>query len=131
MKSTTIRFLPSRYGHGGNLTITGHYGDMDADGWVAAAYQHLHGVAVRPDISELQSDDWRRTVVRRFEAQGVIFLERDEVQQYMNSEGVYWNTRGKGDGYESARHPTWMERLLWKFRPPSMPIDERLKMHAG
>ncbi len=135
MQSASIEFLPCRYGGGYLVTISGFWGDYDAEGWVAGAYENLHGIAVEPEARCLECSGWLRVVRRRLPEQGVVFIPRENVQTYLDTEGAYWvNTWGRtgrwpGVGrWHQIRKPSFGERLLWHWKPPSMPVERELML---
>lgn len=78
--ATSLAFLPSRHGSGCTATITGYWGQHEPDGWIAADYADLRGIAIEPDRDMLWQHAWLRTVVRRLRAQGVLFLTLAEAR---------------------------------------------------
>lgn len=82
---TSLAFLPSRRGSGCEVTITGYWGQHEPDGWIAADYGSLRGIAIEPDRDMRWQHAWLRTVVRRLRAQGVLFLPLAEARAYMAS----------------------------------------------
>lgn len=129
MQGTSIDFLPSRHGGGYSATISGFWGEYDAEGWVAGAYDDLHGVAVEPEPERLEASAWLRVVRRRLPEQGVIFIPRDKVRSYLDTEGAYWIERHGGTGkWHQARKPSFGERMLWRLKPPPMPLDRELAL---
>ena len=128
MQRATIDFLPSRHGAGFSGSIYGFYGEYEADGWVAGAYDDLHGIAVEPDAEALASSAWLRVVRRRLAEQGIIFIPQSKVQDYLDSEGAYWIDRAGGTHrWRQARTPTFGERLLWRLKPPLL-VDRELAL---
>ncbi len=135
MQSVSIEFLPCRYGGGYSAIISGFWGNHDAEGWVAGAYGNLHGVAVEPEANCLECSGWLRVVRRRLPEQGVIFIPQEIVQTYLDTEGAYWVDRWGGMGrwpevgrWQHIRKPSFGERLLWHWKPPSMPVDRKLML---
>ena len=135
MQSASIEFLPCRYGGGYSVTISGFWGDYDVEGWVFGAYGNLHGIAVEPEAICLGRSQWLRVVRRRLPEQGVIFIARENVQAYLDTEGSYWIGRWGGrktwpgiGHWHQVRRPSFGERLLWYWRPPSMPVDGKLML---
>ncbi len=96
MQSASIEFLPCRYGGGYSATISGFWGDHDVEGWVAGVYGNLHGIAVEPEAKCLDRSEWLRVVRRRLPEQGVLFIPRENVQTYLDTEGAYWIDRWGG-----------------------------------
>ncbi len=129
MQGTSIDFLPSRHGSGYSATISGFWGKHDQEGWVAGAYDDLHGVAVEPESERLEGSAWLRVVRRRLPEQGVIFIPRDKVQSYLDTEGAYWIEQHGGTGkWRQARKPSFGERMLWRLKPPPLPLDRELAL---
>ena len=139
MQHTVVDFLPSRHGAGYSATISGFFGEYKTDGWVAGPYSDLHGVAVEPDPDALAGSAWLRAVRRRLPDQGVIFIPRAKVEDYLEAEGIYWIDKWGGTGkWRDARAPSWGERLLWRLKPPPLLVDRELALrelarhgHAG
>lgn len=135
MQSASIEFLPCRDGGGYSATVSGFWGDYDVEGWVAGAYGNLHGIAVEPEAKCLDRSEWLRVVRRRLPEQGVLFIPRENVQTYLDTEGAYWIDRWGGRNrwpgigrWHQARKPSFAERLLWHWKPPSMPVDGELML---
>jgi hypothetical protein len=129
MQHATVEFLPSRHGAGGTATISGFWGEYDAEGWVAGAYGEVHGIAVEPEPERLEAFAWLRTVRRRLPEQGVIFIPREKVRDYLDTEGVYWMDRwGDTGGRPGVRIPSWGERMLWRLKPPPLLVDRELAL---
>jgi hypothetical protein len=116
-----VTFLPSREGTGFSSSIYGFYGDYASDGWVAADYSDLRGVAVAPSEEELHRQSWLGVVVRRLQDQGVVFLSAAEIEDYMAETGAYWALR---HGANLSGYPTRalsrMEQLRWRLWPPQL-----------
>lgn len=127
-----IEFLPSRYGVGFLSSISGCHGVCDLDGWVAPDYGSLHGLAVEPHPDELVLSSWLRAVRRRLQQQGVLFIQREDVQAYLDSEGYYWFARHGGASHHRwanrVRTPTASELLSWSLVQPPLPMDWRLTL---
>lgn len=129
MQHTTIEFLPSRHGAGYTATISGFWGEYDAEGWVAGAHDTLRGIAVEPEPERLDAYAWLRVVRRRLPEQGVIFIPREKVQDYLNTEGIYWIDRCGGTSMaRNVRTPSWGERMLWRLKPPPLLVDRELAL---
>jgi hypothetical protein len=129
MQHAVIDFLPSRHGAGYSATISGFFGEYEADGWVAGAYADLRGIAVEPDSERLEGSAWLRVVRRRLPEQGVIFIPREKVADYLETEGVFWIDRWGGTGrWRDARTPSWGERLMWRLKPPPLLVDRELAL---
>ncbi len=129
MQHTVIDFLPSRHGAGYSATISGFFGEYDADGWVADAYADLHGVAVEPGPERLADSAWLRVVRRRLLEQGVIFIPQAKVDDYLETEGAYWIDRWGGTAkWRDVRTPSWGERLMWRLKPPPLLVDRELAL---
>ena len=52
---TSLTFPPSRHGSGCEATITGYRGQHEPDGWFAADYGDLRGIAIEPDRDRLST----------------------------------------------------------------------------
>ena len=129
MQHAVIDFLPSRHGAGYSATISGFFGEYDADGWVGGSYAGLHGIAVEPDPGHLEGSAWLRVVRRRLPEQGVIFIPKAKVADYLETEGAYWINRWGGTGkWRDARTPSWGERLMWRLKPPPLLVDRELAL---
>jgi len=92
----------------------------------------LHGLAVEPDPDELVLSSWLRVVRRRLQQQGVLFIQREDVQAYLDSEGYYWFARHGGTSHHRwanrVRTPTAGELLSWSLVQPPLPMDWRLTL---
>lgn len=135
MQSASIDFLPCREGGGYSATISGFWGDHDAEGWVAGAYSNLRGVALEPEAKCLERSGWLCVVRRRLPEQGVVFIARENMQAYLDTEGAYWIDKWGGTGrwprvgrWHQARKPSFGERLLWRWKAPLMPVDRKLML---
>jgi hypothetical protein len=129
MQHAVIDFLPSRHGAGYSATIAGFFGEYASDGWVAEAYAGLHGIAVEPDTGDLADSAWLRVVRRRLADQGVIFMPKTKVGDYLETEGVYWIYKQGGTGkWRDARTPSWGERMIWRLKPPPLLVDRELSL---
>lgn len=132
MPRTRIEFLPSRHGAGFSASIVGCYGVCDLDGWVAPDYGALRGLAVEPPPDALEQSAWLRVVRRRLPQQGVLFIPREDVQAYLDSEGYYWFARHGGTSLhewaDRVRTPTASELLSWSLVQPALPMDRRLRL---
>ncbi|HEY0206391.1 MAG TPA: hypothetical protein VGC15_19850 [Acetobacteraceae bacterium] len=138
MQSAFIDFLPCRDGGGYSAVISGFWGNHDTEGWVVGAYGNLRGVAVEPEAECLECSGWMRVVRRRLPEQGVVFIPQENVQSYLDTEGVYWvnkwggTSRWPGVGrWHHIRKPSFGERLLWRWQLPLMPIDRELTRQDG
>lgn len=120
MVGATITFLPSPFGTGYCASISGWYGDHAPDGWIKDYYDGLHGIAVMPSDTKMESQPWLKTVVEHLRTQGVIFLRPDQVTRYMEGEGAYWKWR---NGWTHDTPVT--SRVLWSVRRPSTPLGDR------
>jgi len=74
-------------GVGYAVSIYGFYGEYEADGWAAGAYDDLHGIAIEPDPEPPERSAWLRVVRCRLTEQGIIFMPREKVQEYLDTEG--------------------------------------------
>ncbi len=133
MPATGLTFLPSRHGSGYEATVTGYWGQHEPDGWIAADYGDLRGIAIEPDRDMLWQHAWLRTVVRRLRAQGVLFLTPVEARAYMASnEAAYWVWRDGGTALSHfVRRAAPWQRLLWRVLPPALPRDRELAAQRG
>lgn len=131
--ATSLTFLPSRHGSGCEDTVTGYWGQHEPDGWIAADYGDLRGIAIEPDRDMLWQHAWLRTVVRRLRAQGVLFLTPVEARAYMASnEAAYWVWRDGGTALSHfVRRAAPWQRLLWRVLPPALPRDRELAAQRG
>lgn len=131
--ATSLAFLPSRHGSGCTVTITGYWGQHEPDGWIAADYADLRGIAIEPDRDMLWQHAWLRAVVRRLRAQGVLFLTLAEARAYMASnEAAYWLWRDGGmTESRFMRQAAGWQRLLWRVWPPALPRDRELVARRG
>lgn len=112
-----------------SATISGFWGEYDAKGWVAGAYDGLHGVAAEPEPERLEASAWLRAVRRRLPEQGVIFIPCDKVQSYLDTEDAYWIEQHGGTGkWHQARKPSFGKRMLWRLKPLPMPLDSELAL---
>lgn len=133
MQSASIEFLPCRYGGGYSASISGFWGNHDVEGWVTGAYDNLRGIVVEPEPECLERSEWLRVVRRHLLEQGVVFIAREKVQKYLDTEGAYWIDKWGATGqwhrvgqWRQARTPRFGERLLWCWKPPSLPVDGEL-----
>lgn len=131
--SVVVELLPSRYGTGNRAIFTSDFGtgvEADEDGWPQARYRHTRGVAVEPSAKALAASSWLAIVVQRLKRQGVLFLPEDQVQTYLDTEGTYWLHREGAFRYyplkRPVRTPSWGERMMWRLKAPSMPVDREL-----
>lgn len=87
MQTCSVRFLPSRYGWGYKASL--HSLGDNLKEW-PEQYSHLRGYAVIPTKENAASDEWRSFVVSNLTAQGVEFLDKDEIPAYMQQAGDRW-----------------------------------------
>jgi len=84
---------------------------------------------VEPDPEHLEGSAWLRVLRRRLPEQGVIFIPREKVADYLETEGVFWIDRWGGTGrWRDARTPSWGERLMWRLKPPPLLVDRELAL---
>lgn len=125
MQTTTIEFLPSAFGPGTNGSVSGWYGAHDpVDGWLSQDYSHVAGVARQPSKDRMDSDGWLATVVARLRRQGVLFIDQQQEQQYLQGEGLYWLWRF------GLRRPRLRQRILWTIKSPPTPLSKMAAMLA-
>lgn len=124
---TYIEFLPSWMGGGYTASIY-HPGKSvtDDDERSSSAYAHLAGVALEPANGLIK----QTSVYSDLKQRGVIFLSREEAQDYLNSEGSYWSHRCKHKRTLPSstglyhRAPSRVEKLKWALgRPPTPMYD--------
>lgn len=116
---TTVRFLPSAFGSGYLASIYGWYGNHEPDGWVPGTYDDLHGVALMPTEDEMRLQ-WKKAVILRLRANGVLFLTKEQAKKYMEHEGAYWKWR------HGQRHDTSLaQNVLWSISKPVTPVSDR------
>jgi hypothetical protein len=129
IQMTAIDFLPSRYGAGYAASIYGFYGEYETDGWVLGAYDGLRGIAIEPEAERLERSTWLRVARRRLAEQGIIFMPREKVQDYLDAEGIYWIEKWGGTHrWHQVRAPSLGERLLWRLKPPPLLVDRELAL---
>lgn len=108
----TFHFLPSEHGTGCQPSLYGWAGDPS---WIEN-YGDLAGVALRPTFDP--DDLVRNAAQAQLERQGVLFLNPDDAQAYLDEEGSYWANRfGYGqvpDGLSLREEPlaiSWLRRF--------------------
>jgi hypothetical protein len=113
---TIIKFLPSFFGRGYGASIYGEIDGVNKDGWRPGAYRSVAGVAEMPELS----DSWTLTVIDRLRREnGVIFLSKEKADDYMETEGRYWQF-----SHGIPIDITNFERFLWRVKPPKTPISD-------
>lgn len=124
MVYTYIEFLPSSYGPGYKASLYGWVGEHDEDGW-QTQYSDLHGIALLPSADQLKKRVWVRTCVQKLKRQGVVFLDRQQSENYLQGEGRYWLW---WSGWR--REATLTDRILWSMKKPPTPLDDRARLQA-
>ncbi len=83
-------------------------------------------------LDGMEEQPWLRAAFNRLRKQGVLFLSPAEARAYLTSkEATYWIWRQGAASRWPARHPTWLERMLWRTQAPKLPLDHKLACQGG